>query len=91
MYGLSQGGHIANVLVKKRLHPHRYYKCEHTLSLARHITNPVCFMLWVDKFSIKYVNKRYMEHMVSVLKKHYKMSIDFRAQNTADSLSNGTG
>jgi len=75
IYGLPQGGILANKLLRKRLAPHGYYEVAHTPGLWRHVTRPIEFSLVVDDFCVKYVGKKHAEHLLKVLHKYFKTSI----------------
>jgi hypothetical protein len=57
MYGLKQGGLLANQLLQTRLSPFGYYTARHTPGLWLHKTQPISFTLVVDNFTAKYVGK----------------------------------
>ena len=78
IYGLPQGGILANKLLRKRLAPHGYYEVAHTPGLWRHVTRPIEFSLVVDDFGVKYVGKKHADHLLKVLHKYYKTSIDWK-------------
>ena len=77
IYGLPQGGILANKLLRKRLAPEGYYEVAHTPGLWRHVTRPISFTLVVDDFRVKYVGKEHAEHLIKVLNKYYKTAIDW--------------
>ena len=77
IYGLPQGGILANKLLRKRLAPEGYYEVAHTPGLWRHVTRPISFSLVVDDFGVKYVGKEHAEHLLKVLNKHYKTAVDW--------------
>ena len=78
IYGLPQGGILANKLLRKRLAPHGYYEVAHTPGLWRHVTRPIEFSLVVDDFGVKYVGKKHADHLLKVLHKYYKTSTDWK-------------
>lgn len=80
MYGLPQAGIIANQLLKKRLAEHGYYELAHTPGLWRHEHRPVQFTLVVDDFGIKYVGREHLEHLLTALKEHYEVSVDYKGE-----------
>ena len=82
IYGLPQGGILANKLLRRRLAPEGYYKVAHTPGLWRHVTRPIQFTLVVVDFGVKYVGKENVDHLIRVLKKHYKLSI-YPCQDTS--------
>ena len=57
IYGLPQGGVLANKLLRKRLAPEGFYEVPHTPGLWKHISRPIQFSLVVDDFGVKYVGK----------------------------------
>ncbi len=75
--GLPQAGTLANKLLRKRLKPHGYYKCVNTPGLWRHATRPITFSLMVDNFGVKYVGKEHADHLISCLKRDYKLTKDW--------------
>jgi hypothetical protein len=77
VWGLPQAGILANELLHKRLKPHGYYECVNTPGLWRHATRPVTFSLLVDDFGVKYVGKEHADHLISCLKKDYKLTKDW--------------
>ena len=77
IYGLPQAGALANKLLKKQLSPAGYYEVLHTPGLWRHASRPIAFTLVVDDFGVKYMGKKYAEHLVNALKGKYKISEDW--------------
>ncbi len=43
----------------------------------RHATRPIQFILTVDDFGIKYVGREHAEHLLNIIKKDYKLTIDW--------------
>ena len=80
IYGLPQAGILANKLLRERLCPHGYYEVPHTPGLWKHIARPISFTLVVDDFGIKYVGREHVEHLLNVLKKHYKLAEDWKGE-----------
>ena len=76
MYGLLQVGILANKPLKERLAVHDYYEVAHTPGLFAHKTRPIWLTLTVDDFGVKYIGREHAEHLMSVLKQHYKMEED---------------
>ncbi len=77
VWGLPQAGILANKLLHKRLKPHGYYECVNTPGLWRHVTRLITFSLVVDNFGVKYVGKEHADHLISCLKKDYKLTKDW--------------
>jgi hypothetical protein len=47
--------------------------------LRKHKTRPTCFILVVDNFAIKYTYEQDAEHLISMLKQDYNITIDWEA------------
>ena len=77
MYGLPQAGILANKLLRERLAVHGYFELPHTPGLWKHETRNISFTLAVDDFGIKYVGKENAEHLLSVLREHYEIDVDW--------------
>ena len=77
IYGLPQGGILANKLIRERLAPHGYYEVAHTPGLWCHVTRPIEFSLVVDDFGVKYVNKDDVDHLITSIKSTYKLTKDW--------------
>jgi hypothetical protein len=77
MYGLLQGGILAQELLKQCLNKHGYCQSSITPGLWRHNFCPLSFTLCVDNFGIKYVGPEQVEHLSGILKEHYKCSQDW--------------
>jgi hypothetical protein len=67
VYGLPQAGILANKYLEKRLNEYGYYQSQHTNGLWSHETRPIQFVLCVDDFGVKYVNKDDVEHLKQAL------------------------
>jgi hypothetical protein len=74
--GLPQAGILANKLLHKRLASHGYYKCKQMPGLWKHATRPILFILVVDNFGVKNVNKDYVNHLIKCLKEKYELTED---------------
>jgi hypothetical protein len=72
MYVLPQDGILANQLLKERLGPHGYTKCNHTPGLWQHNTRSIKFVLVVDNFGIQYSLLQDAQHLLAALKQHYE-------------------
>ena len=77
MYGLPQAGLLANQLLAKRLAEFGYYQLQHTHGLWKHTWRPIQFTLVVDDFGVEYVGKEHADHLISALRTHYTVSIDW--------------
>jgi hypothetical protein len=77
MYGLPQAGILMNELLQRRLALDEYLPTKHTHGLWKHKTRPVWFSLAVDYFSIKYIGRKNVEHLMTSIKKNYDISSDW--------------
>ena len=77
MYGLPQAGIIAQELLEKRLEAHGYYQSPIVHGLWLHKWRPIQFSLVVDDFGVKYVGEEHAQHLVGILKNHYKLTEDW--------------
>jgi len=77
IYGLPQAGILANQLLRQRLRPHGYYEVPHTPGLWKHTTRPTQFTLTVDDFGVKYIKQDDADHLITALKKHYELDVDW--------------
>ena len=80
MYGLPHTGLISQQLLEKRLNKEGYHQSELTLGLWTHTWRPISFALCVNDFSVKYVGKQNVEHLLSVLKTDYKISTEWSSK-----------
>ena len=77
LYGLPQGGILANKLLRKRLAKHGYFECTHTPGLWKHVSRPVWFTLVVDDFGIKYCGEQHAKHLINALEQDYTVEVDW--------------
>ena len=77
MYGLPQAGLLANELLEKRLNKNGYVQSRLVPGLWQHKWRPIQFSLVVDDFGVKYVGREHADHLLSVLKEHYKVTTDW--------------
>ena len=77
IYGLPQGGKIANDKLKLHLDKFGYEPSPTTPGLWRHQTCPLQFLMVVDDFGIKYEHQEDITHLLNVLKTIYKISEDW--------------
>ena len=76
MYGLPQGGLIAQELLEERLNKEGYHQSKIIDGLWTHEWRPIQFTLVVDDFGVKYVGEEHAQHLCQVLRKHYDISED---------------
>jgi hypothetical protein len=77
MYGLPQGGLIAQEQLEKRLNEHGYFQDQYVPGLWHHKHRPIKFTLVVDDFGVKYCGKQHAEHLVNVLREFYTVTEDW--------------
>ena len=76
MYGLKQAAILAYKQLIEHLRPHGYRPIPHTTGLWEHTTRKTKFCLCVDDFGVKYFSDDDKNHLISTLKKYYKLSVD---------------
>jgi hypothetical protein len=77
MYGLPQAGIIAQELIKKWLIVAGHQQSKITPGYWTHNWQPISFMLVVDDFGVKYINKDDVTHLLDVLQKDYEVDTDW--------------
>jgi hypothetical protein len=77
MYGLSQAGILANILLKQRLSAKGYNHCQHTPGLWRHVWQDISFCLVADNFGIKSTSRNHVLHLKTPLEEHYIVTMDW--------------
>ena len=81
MYGLKQAAILAYKQLRQRLEPAGYFPIKESNGLWAHRTRRTIFALCVDDFGIKYFSKDDADHLVSTLKNHYDITIDWEGRN----------
>jgi hypothetical protein len=76
VWGLPQAGILANKKLRRKLAPFGYFETN-TPGLWKHESRPITFTLVVDDFGVKYVSKDDVDHLVSSIKKSYKLTEDW--------------
>ena len=76
MYGLPQGGLIAQELLKERLNKRGFYQSQFTPGLWLHKTRNIQFALVVDDFGIKYVKDEDAQYLIDSLTPHYDITVN---------------
>jgi hypothetical protein len=76
VWGLPQAGILANKKLRRKLAPFGYFETS-TPGLWKHVSRPITFTLVVDDFGVKYVAKDDVDHLVSSIKKSYKLTEDW--------------
>ena len=77
IYGLPQAGKLANELLEKRLATGGYYPAPNTPGLYLHESRKISFCLWVDDFSVKYIEKADVQHLIDHLQQFYELTTDW--------------
>ncbi len=77
VWGLPQAGILANKRLQRKLAPFGYYQCVNTPSLWYHGTHPFTFMLIVDDFGVKYIDKADVDHLIASIKTTYTLTKDW--------------
>ena len=83
MYGLPHAGIIAQQLLEKLLGKAGYHQSQTTPGFWTHEWRPITFLLIVDDFGVKYVGEQHAKHLLSVLRKHYKVTDDWEGAKYA--------
>lgn len=73
-FGLKSTGYIANQDLIKHIAPNGYHPSNQTPGLWLHKIHPISFTLVVNDFSVKYMNKKDINHLS---KERYKIKIDW--------------
>jgi len=76
MYGLPQAGSLGQDQLEKRLNQEGYYQSETVPGLWKHKTKPIQFVLVVDDFGIKYINKDDLDHLIRTVEKYYNVVVN---------------
>jgi hypothetical protein len=53
-----------------------YYQSQTVPGLWKHKTKPIQFVLAVNNFGIKYINKDDLDHLIRTLEKYYDVAVD---------------
>ena len=80
MYGLPQSGILAQELLEKRLNDEGYHQSEFTPGLWTHEWRPICFILVVDDFGVKYMGEQHAQHLVSIIEQYYDFTTDWNGK-----------
>ena len=79
MYGLKQAAIIDYNHLVKQLKPHGYHPCPETTGFG--VTKQEFFCLCVDDFGVKYFSKDDADHLLTALRSHYKISVDYEGMH----------
>lgn len=83
MYGLPQAGILAQQQLITHLEKHGYKQCKNTVCLFRHESKNIEFSLIVDDFGISYDSKESAEHLLSILREKYPITVDYEGKKYA--------
>ena len=81
MYGLAQAGRLAQDRLFALLERNGYVQAQHTPCLFKHSVNKTAFVLVVDDFGIKYSSQSDADHLLSVLRQLYTITVDPTGSN----------
>jgi hypothetical protein len=76
MYGLPQAGSLGQDQLENRLNQEGYYQSQTVSGLWKHKTKTIQFVLVVNDFGIKYINKDDLDHLIRTLEKYYEVAVD---------------
>jgi len=76
MYGLPQAGSLGQDQLEERLNQEGYYQSQTVPRLWKHKTKPIQFVLVVNDFGIKYINKDDLDHFIRALEKYCDVAVD---------------
>ncbi len=77
VWGLLQAGILANKRLQCKLAPFGYYESVNTSGLWYHESWMISFTLVVDNFGVKYKSQEDVDHLISSIKKTYKLTKDW--------------
>jgi hypothetical protein len=77
VWGLPQAGILANNCLCRKLALFGYYKCVNTPGLCYHEMRPITFMLILDDFGVKYVDKASVDHLIASINTMYSLTKDW--------------
>jgi len=80
MYGLPQSGSLCHDLLKTRLNQEGYHQRKIVPGLWKHKTRPIQFVLVVDDFGIKYIQKADLDHLANTLQKYYDVTVNLEGK-----------
>jgi aspartokinase-like uncharacterized kinase len=84
IYGLPQAGKLAQDLLIQHLASQGYTQATNTPCLFSHITRNIKFTLVVDDFGIKYDKDEDIEHLLTILKAKYEITVDWSGSKYID-------
>ena len=79
LHGLPQAGRVASDHLIPHLTAARYKEAGRTPGLFCHTTNGTILVLVIDGFLVHYTSDTALQHLTSILKDHYTITIDAQA------------
>lgn len=76
MYGFKQAAKLARDQLVNTLKPFGYSPTTESQNIWTHTTRQTKFCLYVDDFGIKYFNKEDADHLMTVLRSAYEITVD---------------
>ena len=76
MYGLPQAGLLGQDQLEQRLNKEGYFQSQIVPGFWKHKTKSIQFVLVVDDFGIKYINKDDLDHLIRMLEKYYHVAVN---------------
>jgi hypothetical protein len=67
MYGLPQAGSLGQDQLEQCLNKEGYFESQTVPGFLKHKTKSIQFVLVVDDFGIKYINKDDLDHLIQML------------------------
>ena len=81
MFSLKQAARLAYDKLVSNLEPNGYYPVRACPGLWKCTSRPTVFSLCVDDFGVKHHSKEDLNHLLEILRKHYKCTIDKEGKN----------
>ena len=80
MYGLPQSGSLGHDLLEERLNKEGYFQSRIVPGLWKDKTRKIQFVLVVDNFGMKYIQKQDLDHLINSLEKYYDVALDLEGK-----------
>ena len=84
MYSLKWDSVLAYNNLVQQLTPHGYYPNPHATGIWNHENKHTNFCLCIDDFGIKCDSKYDADHLLHVLQKYYKITVNWNSKNYCD-------
>jgi len=76
MYGLPQADSLGQDQLEQSLNKEGYFQSQIVPGFWKHKTKSIQFVLVVDDFGSKYINKDDLDHLIRMLEKYYDVDVD---------------